>query len=503
MLHSRKQAGVVMSLSRNEFFTSMKNQGLALTFDDVRLVSARSSVTTQTADTDSRFSKNVGLRTPILSAAMDTVTTAEMAIAMAKNGGLGVIHAGLSPEEQYYEVRKVKLNLNGKIEKPITVKPTETIADILAFCEEHGFNFRNFPVVDNKGTLLGLVAEHDFSLSRPNEKARDVMRPVSDMTVAPGDTSVNDAYDIMRKIKRKVIPLVSKSGVLEGLYILSDVTRIVKGNPDNYNLDDNGRLRVAAAVPTDDGALERIELMRKHLDVVVVDTAQGDSDFALETLRKIKKKFPDLDVVVGNISNPESARELAKAGADGIKVGQGPGSICTTRIETGIGTPQVTAVYECVKAVEEFDIPICADGGIANAGDISIAIAAGASSVMLGSALAGTKESPGEVIVTEDNKMVKLYRGMGSPSAMRDSAASRARYGTESSKGKPLAEGVESHVTYKGPVADVMDHYIKALRKSMTYVGSKDIETHRTKTKFYRITNAGYRESQPHDVLVI
>jgi len=494
-----------MSLTADAFFKSMAAQGLALTYDDVRLVSARSSSTPQSVDTNSRFSRNVSLRTPVASAAMDTVTTGEMAIVMAKQGGIGVIHSGLSPQQQYHEVRKVKLNLNGKIEKPITVSPDQTLADIIEVCQESGFNFRNFPVVDGDGKLLGLVAETDFDLSKTlSEKARSVMKKLEDMTVAPGNTSVEEAYTIMRRIKRKAVPLVDKSGRLEGLYILSDVIRIMKGNPEHYNLDKNGQLMTAAAVPTDDGALERIGLMHKYLDVAVVDTAQGDSDFAFDTLKKIKKKFPDLDVVVGNISSPESALALAKAGADGIKVGQGPGSICTTRVETGIGTPQVTAVYECAQAVKKFDIPVCADGGITSAGDVSIAIAAGASSVMLGSGLAGTKESPGEIIVTEDNKMVKMYRGMGSPSAMKDSEASRKRYGVDSkSKGKPLSEGVESHVMYKGPVDEVMDHYAKALRKSMSYVGSKDIKTHQSKTKFYRITNAGYRESHPHDVSVI
>jgi len=498
------EQGEVMSSVKDTFFKAMNSQGLALTFDDVRLVAGRSSVTTQNVDINSRFSKNVGLRAPIASAAMDTVTTADMAIAMAKQGGIGVIHAGLSPEQQYQEVRKVKLHLNGKIESPITVRPDETLRDVIDFCTEKGFKFRSFAVTDENENLLGLITGNAFALSKDlSEKVGDIMTSVDKLTVGDDNTTVDEAYKIMRDIKRKVVPLVDESGKLKGLYLLSDVSRIVKDNPQQYNLDDNGRLRVAAAVPTDDGALERIELMRKYLDVAVVDTAQGDSDFALDTLKKVKAKYPDLDVVIGNISNPDSARELAEAGADGIKIGQGPGSICTTRVETGIGTPQVTAVYECTQAVKEFDIPVCADGGISSAGDVSIAIAAGASCVMIGSGLGGTKEAPGEVIFTEDGKMVKLYRGMGSPSAMRDSAASRKRYGTEGVKGKPLSEGVESHVTYKGPVADVLDHYIKALRKSMSYVGSKDIATHRAQTTFYRITNAGYRESHPHDVKVI
>lgn len=278
--------------------------------------------------------------------------------------------------------------------------------------------------------------------------------------------------------------------------------RILAGNPNQYNLDENGRLIVAAAVPTNEGALERIEAMKGYVDVVVIDSAQGDSKFAFDTLRRIKETYPHLDVVVGNISSAESAKALADAGADGIKVGQGPGSICTTRVETGIGSPQVSVVYECVRAIRGMDIPVCADGGIVDRGDISLAIAAGAHTVMMGSQLAGTKESPGE-ITTYDGKMVKLYRGMGSPSALRDSDASRKRYGADKSHGTPLAEGVEAYVAYKGQAADVLDQIVKALRKSMSYVGSATIEDHRTKTRFLRVTNAGMRESRPHDVTVI
>lgn len=375
-----------MALDKSQFFKVMADQGLALTYDDVRLETGHSDVGAQAADTASRFSKNIGLKTPLLSAAMDTVTTSEMAIALARWGGLGVIHAGLTPDEQLQEVQKVK------------------------------------------------------------------NAPVDDL--------------------------------------------------DKSNVDDQGQLRTAAAVSTDESALERLALLKGNLDVVVIDTAQGDSDYAFSTLAKIKEAYPDIDVVVGNISSAASARELAEAGADGLKVGQGPGSICTTRTETGIGAPQVTAVFECVQAVKDFDIPICADGGITNPGDISIAIAAGASSVMIGGGFAGTDESPGEVI-TDNGRQVKFYRGMGSPSAMRDSAASRKRYGADTTQGRPLSEGVESHVPYQGSVEDILDRYLKALRKSMSYVGSHSIASHQEKARFFRITNAGLRESHPHDVKVI
>ena len=375
-----------MALEKSEFFKVMAAQGLALTYDDVRLQAGQSAVAAAAADIRSRFSKNVSVKTPIISAAMDTVTLAPMAIAVAQVGGIGVIHAGLDTNAQLAEVQKVK--------------------------------------------------------------------------DAPVD------------------------------------------NPELANIDQQGRLVVAIAVPTDDGALERLEVMHQIIDVVVVDTAQGDSVYAFDTLKKIKATYPDLDVVIGNISNPDSARALAEAGADGIKVGQGPGSICTTRTETGIGTPQVTAVYECAQAVRDLGVPICADGGITNPGDISIGIAAGASTVMIGGGLAGTDESPGEII-DDNGRRVKLLRGMGSPSALRDSAASRKRYGTEGSKGKPLSEGIESHVPYKGSVLDILDRYQKALKKSLSYVGAADIAAHQQNTRFLRITNAGLRESKPHDVTVI
>jgi len=420
-------------------------------------------------------------------------------------GGIGVIHAGLSPEEQKRQVRKVKLELNGRIDKPITVSRSDKIGDVVAMCEDKKYKFRSFPVVDKQGKLQGLLTRRDISFAKEGAKVSDVMTKYDPSKVVTGtnSTSPEQAFELMKKVRKKILPLTDGADQVVGLYVLKDVQRLLNGNPKHYNIDNKGHLRVAAAVPTDDGALERIELMEGYIDVAVIDTAQGDSDYAINTLKKIKQQFPKLDVVIGNISNSESARELAKAGADGIKVGQGPGSICTTRIETGIGAPQVTAVYECAKAVEEFDIPVCADGGITNPGDISIAIAAGASCVMMGSGLAGTKETPGEVIMTDGNEMVKIYRGMGSPSAMRESAASRKRYGADKSTGKPLSEGVEARVVYKGPVVDVLDHYIKALRKSMSYVGSPDIDYHRQNTRFVRITNAGYRESQPHDVHVI
>lgn len=493
-----------MSLDRGEFFETMERQGLALTFDDVRLVSAQSSVPASDIDISSRFSRGIKLEVPFVSAAMDTVTTSEMAIAMAKLGGLGVLHAGLSPKKQGKEARRIKHELNGLIEKPITVIDSQTLGDVLQTCNERGYDFRTFPVVDEKERFVGLLTQNDFDFNLGNTSTlvSDAMTPAKEVITCEVGTTANDAFVTMRNHKKKTLPLLRQDCTVGGLYVLSDVVRVMMGNPEQYSLDADGRLLVAAAVPTDEGALERIEAMKGYLDVVVVDSAQGDSKFALDTVRLIKRHYPDLEVVAGNISSGESAKALVDAGADGVKVGQGPGSICTTRVETGIGMPQVSAVQECVKALAGSDTPVCADGGIVNRGDVSIAIAAGASSVMMGSQLAGTKEAPGDVTMHK-GVMVKLYRGMGSASAMRDSEASRKRYGADRSKGVPLAEGVESYVQYKGSVNEVIDILIKALRKSMAYTGSPDIETHRTKTRFVRVTNAGMNESRPHDVAVI
>lgn len=493
------------ALKKEKFFQRMNEQGLALTFDDVRLETGESQVTAGEVDITSFFSRNIGLKTPIVSAAMDTVTTSDMAIAVAKQGGIGVIHAGLSAERQADEVRRVKLHLNGLIEQPITVTETQSLQSVLSMCEKRNFDFRTFPVTDSNDRFVGLLTKNDFDFcGNLSQRVSDAMTPLNEAVSARGHTTIKAAHDLMLKNKKKMLPLLNDDGTVAGLYVFSDVNRIVRGNSGRYNVDSNGRLRVAAAIPTDEEGLKRVQKMRKYLDVVVIDTAQGDSKFSFIALRRLKEEFPDLDVVVGNVSTGQSAKRLAEEGADGIKVGQGPGSICTTRTETGIGCPQVTAVYECVQAVKSTgkNVPVCADGGIKDPGDISLAIAAGASSVMMGSMLAGTKEAPGDLIELETGARVKLYRGMGSPSAMRQSEASRKRYGVEGS-GVPLAEGVESYVPYRGPVVEVLDRYTKALRKSMSYVGSSDITTHQTDTRFLRITNAGIRESRPHDVKVI
>lgn len=491
-------------MNKEQFFETMAGQGLALTYDDVRLRTGRSEYSPSEVDTTSQFSRNVELKVPIVSSPMDTVTTAEMAIAVAKLGGLGIIHAGLTVEEQRNEVRRVKLHLNGLIERPIAVKHDQSVESVLEMCDARKFDFRTFPVVDEEQKLVGLLTQNDFDFCDDNSQPIGaIMTSQPHVMRASVGTKIADAYELMRENKKKTLPLVNEDGTVGGMYIFSDVRRILGGNTVLQNLDKNGRLMVGAALPTNDEAFERLEAMAHYLDVAVIDSADGDSKYAFKYTEAIKERFPDLDLVVGNITERDSARDLAFAGADGIRTGQGPSAICTTRPEIGIGVPQITAVWETVKGIEEaaaqddkYRIPVCADGGINNRGDVSLAIAARAHSVMIGTKLAGTDESPGEIIELPDGRKVKKHRGMGSPGAFRDNASSRARYGAMLDDDEmPLAEGIETEVPYQGSVVKVIRDYTKALRKSMSYVGSKDIEDHRQNTRFYRITNAGLRES--------
>lgn len=493
------------SAEKAQFFDKMDELGLALTFDDVRLRTRSGADEELPAilDIESRFSRNVRLKLPFVSAAMDTVTSGDMAIAMAKLGGLGVIHAAMSIDEQRDEVRRVKKEVNGLIEKPICVRDGDTLEDVLRMCDQRKFKFRTFPVVDSENKLVGIISSKDFEY--PDDHSgliSSVMTPISRVVTAGTDTTIEEAYHTMQRSKRNTLPLLNEDGTVGGLYVFSDVSRICR-NIDQYNVDENGQLVSAAAVSTispESDTLERIEALEKYLDVVVLDTADGDSYYAFHTLDEIKSNFPKLDVVVGNISDGASARELAERGADGIKVGQGPGSICTTRRETGIGTPQVTAVHDCIQALgEDFkDIPVCADGGISQHGDIPIAFAAGAHSVMMGRMLAGTKEAPGEVFAKPDGSVWKRYRGMGSREALAENAVSRERYGAKG--GVFLPEGISSVIAFEGPVEDVVTVCKLALLKSMRYVKARDLTYLREETNLRRITNAGLRESHPHDV---
>ncbi len=490
--------------AHEQFFEDMASQHLALTYDDVRLETrhAHNTPPPDELNVTSHFSRNVPLRMPFVSAAMDTVTTSKMAIAMAEFGGIGVIHSAMEPEDQKREVRRVKLHMNGRIDNPVTVRSHQTLREVLNRCEAKDYDFRTFPVIDNDGKFVGLLTGNDFDFCPDKETSVEkAMTPAHEVLSRVGKVSIQSAYDLMTSHKKKTLPILDKHGGVKRLFLHSDVNRIINES-EPFNVDANGRLLVAAAVPTDDEGLERVREMRKYVDAVVLDSANGDSYFIFKYLEAIKSEFPDIDVVAGNISTGASARELAIAGADGIKVGQGPGSICTTRGETGIGKPQLSAIYECARAATEFGVPVCADGGIKDNGDISLALAVGASSVMMGNRLAGTKETPGDIITRSDGSRVKPYRGMGSASALQDSKASRKRYGAEGS-GPRLPEGVEGLVPYKGNVAEVLTLCWLGLRNSMRYVKTNDLQMHREETVLFRITNSGLRESHPHDVAVV
>jgi IMP dehydrogenase len=476
--------------------------GEGLTYDDVRLRTGFSEVMPDDVSLISRFSRNVGLNIPIVSAAMDTVTEFKLAIKLAELGGLGVIHRSLSPDEQAYHVARTKHHLNGRVERPITVQEIRTIEEILNMKAQKGYNFNSFPVVDDEDRLVGIITGNDLIFcDNISLTARDVMTPTP--LTASVETTMQQAYDLMRRQKKKALPLINSERRIQGMYIFSDVKRILNGEARHFNVDPRGQLRVGAAIGVREDAFERVEkLVRENVDVVVIDTAHADSSSVYETLKELKSRFPSLDVVVGNISEADSAKKLAEAGADGIKVGQGPGSICTTRIIAGIGCPQVSAVYECAKVADDYDIPICADGGLRYSGDIPIAIAAGAHSVMMGSMLAGVDESPGEIVFVQGRQW-KSYRGMGSLGAMSENASSRERYlQIDSGKDKLVPEGVEGLVSCKGKLTVVMHQYVGGLRRGMGYVGAASIEELREKGEFRRITSAGVAESHPHDMTI-
>jgi IMP dehydrogenase len=487
---------------KDAFFRKMSHSGLALSYDDVRLKTGHSEVEPAAVNLSTKFSRNVPLNNPIVSSPMDTVTESDMAIEMAQLGGLGIIHRALLPKEQSQAVAKVKFYLNGLIKKPICINQDEKVGDVLKTREEKGYKFHTFPVLDEYGRFVGLVTQNDFEFCIDrNLKVRNIMSV--DLKCEDDRTTVKKAFDIMRKNKKKVLPLLDQGKKLVGMYIFSDVKRIMTGSSAQYNIDANGNLRVGAAVGVGDDALERVELLaNKNIDVVVIDTAHGDSKQVIKTLKEIKKLYPQINVVVGNVSEGHSAKILVDAGADGIKVGQGPGSICTTRIIAGIGHPQVSAVYECSKAIRGSGVPVCADGGIKYSGDITIAIGAGADSVMLGNMLAGTKETPGDIVMIQ-GAPYKNYRGMGSLGAMEKSKASRERYLQAGfGKDKLVPEGVEGIVPFKGPVLSIIYQNLGGLRSGMGYAGAADIKELQLKADFHRISGAGLSESHPHGVII-
>ncbi len=469
--------------------------GEALTFDDVLLVPAYSEVLPREVDTATRLTRKLRLSIPILSAAMDTVTEAKMAIAMAREGGLGVIHKNLSIEAQAEMVHRVKRSEAGMVTDPITLPPNAKLEDAERLFAE--YKIGGLPVVDFHGRLLGLVTNRDLrfeeDLSRP---VTEVMTPIERLVTAPPGTSLEEAERILKAHKIEKLPLVDEEGRLKGLITLKDIVK--RRQFPNAAKDAEGRLLVGAAVSPGPELLDRAAaLVEAGVDVLVVDSAHGHSKGVLEAVRALKERF-SVEVIGGNVATAEGARALAEAGADAVKVGIGPGSICTTRVVTGVGMPQITAVMEAVRGLEGTDVPVIADGGVKYTGDVAKAIAAGAHTVMLGSMLAGTYEAPGEEII-KDGRRYKVYRGMGSLGAMQRGSA--GRYFQEEAK-KLVPEGIEGMVPYKGPVADVLFQIVGGLRAAMGYTGSPDIETFRERARFVRITMAGLIESHPHDVTI-
>lgn len=472
--------------------------GEGLTYDDVLLVPAYSEVLPREVSIATKFSRNITLNVPIVSAAMDTVTESAMAIAIAREGGIGVLHKNMSIEDQAAEVRKVKRAESGMIIDPVTLKRSNTVGDAQKTMREYSIG--GIPIIDDAGKLVGIVTNRDLRFEK------DLKRPLSEVmtsenlvTVAQG-TSLKEAEIILQKNKIEKLPVVSDEGKLLGLITFRDITKLTQkpiANKDKY-----GRLRVAAALGVTADAVERAEaLVNAQIDAVIIDTAHGHTKGVVEVLKKVKQRFPDLDVIVGNIATADAAKYLVEAGADAVKVGIGPGSICTTRVVAGVGFPQFSAVLEVAAAIKGSGVPVIADGGIRYTGDIPKAIAAGADCVMLGSLLAGTKESPGETIIFEGRKF-KSYRGMGSVEAMKQGSKDRYFQDVEDDIKKLVPEGIVGRVPYKGDLVESMTQFIGGLRAGMGYCGAKDIEALKENGKFVKITFSGITESHPHDVTI-
>ena len=472
--------------------------GQGLTYDDVLLVPNYSEILPREVSITSKFSKNIPLNIPIVSAAMDTVTESEMAIAMAREGGIGVLHKNMTIEEQAARVRAVKRSESGMIIDPVTLPGTALVSDANENMKE--FKIGGIPIVDNDNKLIGIVTNRDLRFEKNNNRPiTEVMTSENLITVNEG-TSLKDAEKILQKHKIEKLPVVSKGNILVGLITFRDITK--HSTKPKANKDEFGRLRVAAAVGITPDVLDRVDALNKSgVDAIVIDTAHGHSKGVSDVLKKVKKQFSDLDIIVGNVATTDAAKYLVKNGADAIKVGIGPGSICTTRVIAGVGYPQLSAIMEVRKALINTDIPLIADGGIRFTGDIPKAIAAGADSVMLGSMLAGTRESPGETIIYEGRKY-KTYRGMGSVEAMKMGSKDRYFQDVEDDIKKLVPEGIVGRVPFKGDLNESIHQFVGGLRAGMGYCGAKNIAMLKANGKFITITSAGMKESHPHDISI-
>ena len=469
-----------------------------LTFDDVLLVPAESHVLPNDVSTATRFTRSIELRVPLVSAAMDTVTEARMAIALARLGGIGVVHRNLSIADQAAEVDKVKRSESGMIVEPVTLRPGALVADALELMAR--YRISGIPVTDEGGRLVGILTNRDLRFDREPSRPVSELMTSTGLVTAPEGTTLEEAEGILHEHKIEKLPVVDATGVLRGLITVKDISKRI-AYPDATK-DDQGRLRVAAAVGVGPDALERAAaLLDAGADVLVLDTAHGHSRNVLSMARELKHRF-GTELVVGNVATAEATEALIDAGADAVKTGVGPGSICTTRVVAGVGVPQVTAIDECARAAAEHGVPVIADGGLTSSGDIAKAIAAGADTVMAGSLLAGTDEAPGDVVLVHGER-VKEYRGMGSLGAMKARGFSKDRYfqGDVEDVDKLVPEGIEGRVPYKGPVQTVVDQLVGGLRQAMGYCGAATLEELK-RAGFVRITGAGLRESHPHDITI-
>lgn len=480
---------------KKKFIEEEKFSRKAFTFDDVLLVPRKSNVLPREVDTKTHLTKNLLMNIPLLSAAMDTVTEYELAIAIAREGGIGIIHKNMSIEEQVRQVELVKRSESGMIMNPITMNVNGTVGDALNLMNLHRIS--GIPVLNEKQQLVGIVTQRDLRFEdRMNLPIVEVM--TKKIITAPFGTSLKKAEHILKRFKIEKLPIIDRHGKLKGLITVKDIQKRKK-YPNAFK-DKFGRLRVGAAIGISPDTLDRAEeLIKSNVDVLVVDTAHGHSKGVLDMTRTIKKKFPDVELIAGNVATADAVKDLVKAGADAVKVGIGPGSICTTRVVTGVGVPQITAIYECAKVASRLNIPIIADGGIKQTGDIAKAIAAGADSVMIGAMFAGTEESPGEKIIYE-GRSYKVYRGMGSLSAMQKGSKDRYFQDVEDDIKKLVPEGIEGRVPYKGFLSDLVYQIIGGLRSAMGYCGVKNINELKKHSQFVIITYSGLRESHPHDV---
>jgi IMP dehydrogenase len=469
--------------------------GEGLTFDDVLLIPAKSDVLPKDVDITTNLTKKIKLNIPLMSASMDTVTEARLAVAMAREGGIGIIHKNMSIEEQALEVDKVKRSEHGVITDPFFLSPEHLVEDALELMSR--YRISGVPIVDEDRKLIGIITNRDVRFETDLKKKINEAMTKESLITAQEDISMEDALSIMKKHKIEKLPLVYEDDTLAGLITIKDIEKSIK-YPDAAK-DKKSRLLVGAAVGVTSDIMDRVDaLMKVKTDVLVVDTAHGHSQGVFDAVKQIKEKYPEAQVIAGNVATPEGVRFLAEAGADCVKVGIGPGSICTTRVVAGVGVPQLSAIFNCAEEADKYDIPIIADGGIKFSGDIPKALAAGASVVMIGSLFAGTEESPGETVLYQGRRY-KVYRGMGSEGAMNQ--GSKDRYFQEDAK-KFVPEGVEGRVPYKGPISEVVYQMVGGLRAGMGYCGSKDLKSLVNYAQFVRITGAGLKESHPHDIQI-